>query len=481
MSAYRQFCTLNLDLSWIGLGTGSTTGGYFCTPRGARVIGWAGSDGIHFCFVRGHGGMVFAVSPSRAGPPYVRLLARTFRDFLRLVLASHSATILEQIPDWDEARWVDAVAEAAVVPEQQAVLDTIRQTWSLDPMPEPYRYVRTLQDACDAQSLRFPQPKTQRKPTWQVTFDSFFGQETRERPGREVAVDKRFAWDGQDWRVPSLYLCRAGLVVDVCLEADAERIGAYRAKWETAQDRPKPSRALREQMEAENPLHAAVRVRAELNGTLLPESGSCSVVWLPGLGEDAANSAEAEAARLHYGCSDPSGWMFLRASFAWPGKRKPRIRTLELILEPLPTFFPGPQLADPQSGQTYDLVHPVSGQTHVMTVLDTTRETLPEGRFPDDGSDWPRCFTQLAYILEPDLPAGVLSVHDANPGDPPRRGRNGNAIGRADGCTALFVSVPAADRRRVACSELRFAPAGRVTWALSFHVITSQEHRVEIF
>jgi len=135
---------------------------------------------------------------------------------------------------------------------------------------------------------------------------------------------------------------------------------------------------------------------------------------------------------------------------------------------------------DARPGQTCRLVHPVSGQPHILTVLDITQETLPADRLPDGGSDWPRCMTRLDYTLEPDLPAGVLSVRDAEPGDPLRRGRHGGVIGHSDGCTAVIVSVPAADKRRTACSELRFAPTDRVTWALSFHVATRQEHRVAI-
>lgn len=480
MLTVKQFFALNLDGSQIGLEPGSTAGGYFCTPLGARVLGWAGSDGIHFCLVRGHGEMVFVVSPSRADPPYVRPLARSFRDFLRLILAVGSATILEQIPDCDEMCRAGTATREAVSPKQQAVLDAIQQTWSLRPMPDPYGYIRSLQETFDARTLRFPGPEKARERAWKVTVGGFFSSESRQRPGREVAVGKRFTWEGQNWRVPSLYLCPAGLVVDLCLEADAEQVGAYRAKWAAVQEKRRLSRVLREQMEAENPFGAAVRVRAELNGTALPEKGTGSIFWLPDTGDNGTNSPEAEAARIHYHCSDRSGWLFMRAAFAWPGKRRPRIRTLTLVMDPEPQFFPGPQLDDPRPGQTCRLVHPVSGQPHILTVLDITQETLPADRLPDGGSDWPRCMTRLDYTLEPDLPAGVLSVRDAEPGDPLRRGRHGGVIGHSDGCTAVIVSVPAADKRRTACSELRFAPTDRVTWALSFHVATRQEHRVAI-
>ena len=48
---------------------------YFCTPRGASIIGSEGVDGVHYCFVRGYGGAVFAVSPLRPDPERVQPVA----------------------------------------------------------------------------------------------------------------------------------------------------------------------------------------------------------------------------------------------------------------------------------------------------------------------------------------------------------------------------------------------------------------------
>lgn len=45
---YLKFLKYGIDLAPLGLerSTGDET--YFCTPKGAKVIGWAGADGIHF-------------------------------------------------------------------------------------------------------------------------------------------------------------------------------------------------------------------------------------------------------------------------------------------------------------------------------------------------------------------------------------------------------------------------------------------------
>ncbi|MFR7832568.1 MAG: hypothetical protein ACLU3F_15310 [Blautia wexlerae] len=64
---FRSSCRGGLDLAPLGVERQEENLPYFCTPKGAAIFGWAGVDGIHYCFIRGFGGMVFAVSPMNAG------------------------------------------------------------------------------------------------------------------------------------------------------------------------------------------------------------------------------------------------------------------------------------------------------------------------------------------------------------------------------------------------------------------------------
>ena len=57
---YQGFLKKKIDLAPLGVERGADRAGYFCTPQGASIIGWAGVDGIHYCFIRGFGEMVFA-------------------------------------------------------------------------------------------------------------------------------------------------------------------------------------------------------------------------------------------------------------------------------------------------------------------------------------------------------------------------------------------------------------------------------------
>lgn len=78
---FQKFLRSGIDLSPVGVERREDNNPYFCTPKGASIFGWAGVDGIHFCFIRGFGGMVFAVSPMNSAPDFVHPLAKDFADF----------------------------------------------------------------------------------------------------------------------------------------------------------------------------------------------------------------------------------------------------------------------------------------------------------------------------------------------------------------------------------------------------------------
>lgn len=47
MTEYERFLRLGVDGEAIGFAPGEEQGGYFCTPLGARVLGWD-VEGVHF-------------------------------------------------------------------------------------------------------------------------------------------------------------------------------------------------------------------------------------------------------------------------------------------------------------------------------------------------------------------------------------------------------------------------------------------------
>ena len=76
----QEYLEGKFDLSAFGIDRGDEESCYFCTPVGARIIGWTGVDGIHYCTVPQFGDMIFAVSPMNFGD-CVHPIARDFEDF----------------------------------------------------------------------------------------------------------------------------------------------------------------------------------------------------------------------------------------------------------------------------------------------------------------------------------------------------------------------------------------------------------------
>ena len=81
MRLYERFKAMKFRHDVIGLEQTDHAAAYYCTPRDAQIIGWAGVDGIHYCTIPKFGEMVFAVSPMNFGD-CVHPIARSFRDLL---------------------------------------------------------------------------------------------------------------------------------------------------------------------------------------------------------------------------------------------------------------------------------------------------------------------------------------------------------------------------------------------------------------
>lgn len=136
---YRQFLKTDVDLSTLGvMRVDAPFEPYFCTPKGAWVFGRSGVDGIHFCFVRGFGETVFAVSPMNGREDCVHPVAKSFRDFLRLLLALHDAAAIEQAWQWNAAQLEDFEQKHPSNEEQMAALDRIVSMFHLRQMCRHY-------------------------------------------------------------------------------------------------------------------------------------------------------------------------------------------------------------------------------------------------------------------------------------------------------------------------------------------------------
>lgn len=154
---YKKYKSLKIDGSQIGL---EQDGGvpYFCTPIGAEIIGW--DNGIHYCFIKSFGDLVFCVNPETCCDYYVYPIARNFRDFLGLILAAGNTNTLQQIIWWDKKMYDDFVhspeeQENKSRPEVIAVLNTIRREIDTASIDSPFEYIKDLQSSFPYEQISF--------------------------------------------------------------------------------------------------------------------------------------------------------------------------------------------------------------------------------------------------------------------------------------------------------------------------------------
>ena len=146
---FDQYKELNINGSLICLEQVEDIYSYFCYPTNAKAIGFEGS--IMYCFIEPYGEMVFACNPDTCADVFVYPLARTFEDFMRLILACGSTNPIEQIIWMDKDKFEKHLKEEEAIrtEEQKATLSYLETELEISPIDNPYDYVKELQSRFD--------------------------------------------------------------------------------------------------------------------------------------------------------------------------------------------------------------------------------------------------------------------------------------------------------------------------------------------
>ena len=154
---YERYKGLDLDASLICLERPGSEEipPYFCYPLDARPIGFEGC--ILYCFLAPYGDMVFACDPETCADRFVYPLARSFEDFLRLILACGSANPVEQIAWMSREQFLHHLQEEETIrtDEQKALLHDLAKTFGIAPIDDPYDYVTALQATFDDSKIEY--------------------------------------------------------------------------------------------------------------------------------------------------------------------------------------------------------------------------------------------------------------------------------------------------------------------------------------
>ncbi len=498
---YTEFKKLKINTSNIGWEPPSKNDvTYFCTPKGAKIIGRAGVDGIHYCTVRALGETIFAVNPMNLPGNYVHPIARNLEDLLRLLLACLDMNLIEQAWAWDEEQLTEQIVEVRNSEYfDPAPLDEIREKCGLTPMENPFEYLYRLQNSFNYGDIPFTKEYYETvednyewtPPAWKVTIDGDFFPE-RGKGGREIPLHKSFTWGGETWHIPSAYLCSGGVVVDFFAEVDPEKFIAFRKEAETAFQNGRPTEEAEEQFLCMNPSSINFHPTIVVNGIELMNKRGHGDAWYPESCCDEGTEEYVRAKYLveHYGFDFDKIYIIRRCTFPSEAKIS-EISSLTLKMERNPETFSGIHFTDPKVGDTFEFTHPVHGTGHTLTVVEYEAEEMEQSKFASDEFIFPTHMTAMQYTITPDLPREEVSVRACGNGDSPRRKETApkpgcdfcSAIGivrSADGPMAVMVGTPQEAKVHSACSGLYFEKQESVEWRMVFRVKIVEDLKIRL-
>ncbi len=502
---YTEFKKLKINTAAIGWDPATKdNGACFCTPKGAKIIGRAGVDGIHYCTVRALGETIFAVSPMNLPGQYVHPIARNLTDLLRLLLACLDMNLIEQAWMWDEEQLMEQIEQVRNSEYfDPAPLEAIREKCGLEPMENPFDYLYRLQKSYNYGNIPYTKEYYEmmeevasadapwQPPEWKVTMDGDFFPE-RGKSGREIPLNKSFAWGGETWHIPSAYLCSGGVVLDFFAEVDAEKFMAFRKDAEASFSRRRSTQEDEEQFIRMNPSNINFHPTIVVNGTELRNKRGHGDAWYPQSCREEGTEEDVRAKYLveHYGFDLDKIWIIRRCTF--PSETKiSEINSLTLKMVRSPETFSGIHFTDPKVGDTFDFTHPAHGTEHTLTVVEYEANEIDQSKFGDSEFIFPTHMTAMKYTVSPDLPREEVGIRDCRNGDSPRRKASDpygghmfvSAIGvicSADGPTAITVGVRQEREVHSACSGLYFEKQDSVEWRMSFRVKTVKNTEVEL-
>lgn len=308
---------------------------------------------------------------------------------------------------------------------------------------------------------------------------SLYGHFGRDRAGKEIEINKSFLWGGENWLVPSVYVCGKGLVADILKSMSVEDFRAFAEKFglDEADDPEKFSPQRLAEAEAENPLGGGIYVTAKINGRESSMEFSSSDCWNP-LFPDGGGS---EKLLEKYGLDKSFCWQITRVSIPWRGRKPKKISSLSLRLRADRLRVSEVHFKAERPGDRTEFTNPATGKTHILTVTDIKRQSLAQ--FPHIGKDEPKFFTLLRVDISPEISKDALLITDCAEGDRTHKGAlpgNTSAIGIIGGADGPTVIIPEYESGHTACSSMHFEPEYEPDWCMTFYDKPREDIEVEL-
>jgi len=328
---------------------------------------------------------------------------------------------------------------------------------------------------------------------------NFWGHYTNEPAGKEITLNHQFHWKGRTWRIPAVYVCTSGIVVDYCIRIPNPEIERFLEKWEEKAESRRLTAEEEEQIELENPLCLHAFTDLTVNGIPLERNNGCGNTWYPAHKQFIDKQVMEELMEAYH-CDRSDGWYFSRETFAWPDglNADTVLHSLAFHLHTVPTAHPNAHFVteDGNFPKEIQITHPITGAIHTITPTAHWAEKLSEEQLssmfaidelPSDIAasiqkrKYPPHFRWLTYTLSPELTMEEFRIQDCVPSDPPRS-LSGSEVDKEMGCSAIFMSSPEnlPPNQHSVFSSFHFAPVSRVEWRTIFYYKECEDITIEL-
>jgi len=472
MSNYYKFLRGKVDLSPIGFTQRETNIPYFCTPKDARIIGWSGVDGIHYCAIKGFGEMIFVVNPTDFGAKYVYPIAHNLKTFISILAYYGDVLFANPLSSLDKTNIEDLYYR------NDKIIEELSKYIRLSIIDDPFNYVKNLQDNFDYDKITFTQdfydldmninaPEINKE--WKVTYEGGF-YHNKGRAAKAIDTNIKFKWNNEKWYIPNVYTCTKGMIIDFCVEVDITSLKSFMNEVinNTADEK-------------NNPFNINFRFDFYVNKKKLNSYSGESINFIPEnlLPDDVKNSLESNYVVNHYNLDKTKGWSIHRYSIPWITKKKPELKEVKLILKRDPVAFDACSFKIPNENNILEIEHPLSKKKYKIEIDSCDDEEFPITHLMNDSLELPKHYKLLKYSISPEISDKDFYIRDIKDNDEPRRKLSDTfspeasysaaigIIGGADGPTAVFVTNKTKESH-TAMSALTFEPKEEVMWKVVF-------------
>ena len=244
-----------------------------------------------------------------------------------------------------------------------------------------------------------------------------------------------------------------------------------------------------ERLMAENPLNLQVWPEMTVNGLALRPGGSTGTSWMPL--EDC--NLEGKWVLQHYELDLDSAWQINRIKFFWPECGRMEMNEMSLTMIQNSVSMSGTHFITPLEGERVILKHPQTGKEFTLWVDALKQETADFSGFHDQEMEYPACYTQMTFHIDPDMTRNQFRIVDCAQSDQPRHRTppvgaamisavSIGIIGGADGPIAISIGQPIRPEvhRHTANSSLHFKPVEEIEWRIVFQEKPNEDMTISL-